>query len=73
MGWCIAKRQTKNGTRQINPTYGTARLKIAPMLTVIFAQSLNFNNLLEDWLTVNITPVFNEEDRGNPVNYQPIS
>ena len=32
--------------------------EIAPVLTVIFIQSLNSGNLPEDWLSANVTPIF---------------
>jgi len=47
--------------------------EIAPILTVIFTQSLNSGNLPEDWLTANITPIFKKGDRAHPTNYRPIS
>ena len=47
--------------------------EIAPVLTVIFTQSLNSGNLPEDWLTANVTPIFKKGDRANPSNYRPIS
>ena len=47
--------------------------EIAPVLTVIFTQSLNLGNLPEDWLTANVTPIFKKGDRANPSNYRPIS
>ena len=47
--------------------------EIAPILTVIFTQSLNSGNLPEDWLTANVTPTFKKGDRANPSNYRPIS
>ena len=47
--------------------------EIAPVLTVIFNQSLNTGELPKDWLTANITPVFKKGDRCNPTNYRPIS
>ena len=47
--------------------------EIAPILTVIFTQSLNLGDLPEDWLIGNITPIFEKGDRANPTNYRPIS
>jgi len=47
--------------------------EIAPVLAVIFTQSLNLGNLPKDWLTANVTPIFKKGDRANPSNYQPIS
>ena len=48
-------------------------VEIAPILTVIFTQSLNSGNLPEDWLSANVTPIFKKGDRANPTNYRPIS
>ena len=47
--------------------------EIAPILTILFTQSFNSGELPNDWLTVNITPVFKKGDKSNPSNYRPIS
>ena len=47
--------------------------EIAPILTVIFVQSLSSSQIPKDWLTANITPIFKKGDRGDPSNYRPIS
>ena len=47
--------------------------EIAPILTVIFIQSLNSGFIPKDWLSANITPVFKKGDRSKPNNYRPIS
>ena len=47
--------------------------EIAPILTVIFVQSLSSGQIPKDWLTANITPIFKKGDRGDPSNYRPIS
>ena len=47
--------------------------EIAPILTVIFTQSLNLGDLPENWLIGNITPIFKKGERANPTNYRPIS
>ena len=47
--------------------------EIAPILQIIFTQSLNTHTLPQDWLTANITPVFKKGDRSKPSNYRPIS
>ena len=47
--------------------------EIAPILTVIFIQSLNSGFIPKDWLSANITPVFKKGDRSKPNNYCPIS
>ena len=51
----------------------TCSAKIAPVLQVIFTQSLKTHMLPKDWLCVNITPIFKKGDRSSPVNYRPIS
>ena len=43
----------------------------APILTVLFTQSFDRGKLPNDWLTVNITPVFKKSDKTNPKNYTP--
>ena len=47
--------------------------EIAPILQIIFTQSLNTYTLPQDWLTANITAVFKKGDRNKPLNYRPIS
>jgi len=47
--------------------------QIAPILQVIFTQSMSTGIIPGDWLTANVTPVFKKNDRGNPSNYHPIS
>ena len=47
--------------------------EIAPILTVIFIQSLTSRHIPNDWLKANITPVFKKGDRSNTNNYRPIS
>ena len=46
--------------------------KIAPILQIIFTQSLSTSTLPEDWLTANITPVYKKGSRIIPSNYGPI-
>ena len=46
---------------------------IAPVLQMIYSQSLEHATLPQDWLSVNITPVFKKGDRSIPANYRPIS
>ena len=48
-------------------------VEIAPILQVIFEQSLNLGILPFDWLTANICPVFKKGNRKDPSNYRPIS
>ena len=47
--------------------------EIAPILQIIFTQSLNTHPLPQDWLKANITPVFKKGDCSKPSNYRPIS
>ena len=47
--------------------------EIAPILQMLFTQSLNTGKLPEDWLTANITPVYKKDSRSIPSNYRPIS
>ena len=47
--------------------------EIAPILTVIFIQSLTSRHIPNDWLKANITPVFKRGDRSNTNTYRPIS
>ena len=47
--------------------------ELAPVLQVIFSQSLSTGNIPSDWLISNITPVYKKGDRNLPSNYRPIS
>jgi len=47
--------------------------EIAPILTVIFIQSLTSGHIPNDWLKANITPVFKKGDKSDANNYRPIS
>ena len=47
--------------------------EIAPILQMLYMQSLNTGTLPEDWLTANITPVYKKGSRSIPSNYRPIS
>ena len=47
--------------------------EIAPVLEVIFKQSLNIGELTSDWLTGNICPVSKKGNHSVPSNYRPIS
>ena len=46
---------------------------LAPILQVIFSQTLQTGNLPQDWLLANVTPIFKSGDRTLPSNYRPIS
>ena len=47
--------------------------EVAPILQVIYNQSLHSGQLPSDWLTANITPIFKKGNRSCPINYRPIS
>ena len=47
--------------------------EIAPILQVLYTQSLSTGNLPGDWLTANITPVYKKCSQSIPSNYRPIS
>ena len=47
--------------------------EIAPILEIIFKQSLNSGVLPSDWLTANVCPVFKKGNHNTPSNYRPIS
>ena len=46
--------------------------EITPLLTQIFQMSLNSHNLLEDWRTANISPIFKKGYKHLPSNYRPV-
>ena len=46
---------------------------LAPILQVLFTQSLTTGTLPDDWLCANVTPIFKTGDRTDPSNYRPIS
>ena len=46
---------------------------IAPMLQVIFQQSLDTGVVPEDWKTANVVGVFKKGDKHQPSNYRPVS
>jgi len=48
-------------------------LEIAPILQVIFTQSITTNSIPDDWLLVNVVPIFTNRERSLPSNYRPIS
>ena len=47
--------------------------EIAPLLQIIFTQSMASGILPNDWLSANITPIYKKGDRANPSHYRPIS
>lgn len=46
---------------------------LAPVLQVIFSQTLESGEIPLDWLLANVTPIFKSGDRTLPVNYRPVS
>ena len=46
---------------------------IAPILQVIFQQSLDSGILPSDWKKANVTPLFKKGSRSEPSNYRPVS
>jgi hypothetical protein len=46
---------------------------IAPVLRVIFTQSVKEADLPQDWRTAQITPIFKKGNRGEASNYRPVS
>ena len=47
--------------------------EIAPILTVIFTQSLQTGSLPKDWLKANVAPIFKKGNRHLAENYRPVS
>lgn len=47
--------------------------ELAPILKVLFDQSLSTSALPNDWKSANITPIFKKGNRNSPANYRPIS
>lgn len=47
--------------------------EIAPLLTMIFNQSVHTGDLPCDWLSANVCPVYKKGDRSSPNNYRPVS
>ena len=47
--------------------------EIAPVLTIIFNQSLQLGQTPKDWNTANVAPIFKKGDTNIPANYRPVS
>ena len=47
--------------------------QLAPVLTIIFQQSIETDTLPEDWYIRNVTPIFKKGDRHKAVNYRSVS
>ena len=48
-------------------------VEIAPILTVIFQQSLDTGTVPYDWTVANISPIYKKGDCSTPSNYRPVS
>ena len=46
---------------------------IAPLLRQIFQRSIDTGELPEDWLKVNVSPIYKKGNRADPGNYRPVS
>ena len=46
---------------------------LAPVLQIIFQQSLDTGDVPEDWRQANVTAVFKKGERSQPSNYRPVS
>ena len=46
---------------------------IAPILTVIYQQSIDSGAIPSDWKNANVVPIFKKGDRTKPENYRPDS
>ena len=53
--------------------HSTLVAKLAPVLTILFQQSIETNTLSDDWRNANVTPIFKKGDRHKVVHYRPIS
>ena len=51
----------------------TAGNVIAPVLRIIYQQSLDSGDLLSDWTNTFVSPIFKKGSRCDPSNYRPIS
>ena len=56
-----------------NQVLKIAAEEIAPILTIIFQQSLDTGSLPLDWRKANITPIFKKGSTTDPANYRPVS
>ena len=46
---------------------------LAPILQVIFTESLQSGKLPDDWKTANVVPIYKKGSKHLPVNYRPVS
>ena len=51
----------------------TTAEQTAPILTLIFNQSLQTGELPSDWLSANVSPIFKKGDKHTAANYRPVS
>ncbi len=47
--------------------------ELAPILTLIFKQSLETGTLPDDWLKANVAPIYKKGNKNLAVNYRPVS
>ena len=47
--------------------------ELAPIVSLIYDQSLQTGQIPDDWKMANIAPIFKKGDRTKPVNYRPVS
>jgi hypothetical protein len=47
--------------------------EIAPVLVIIYRQSLEAGEVPEDWRNANVTPIFKKGSKADPGNYRPVS
>ncbi len=47
--------------------------EIAPILTIIFQQSLETGQTPTEWKEAHVAPIFKKGDQSDPVNYRPVS
>ena len=50
-----------------------ASKELAPVLSLIYQQSYDTNQVPLDWQQANVTAVFKKGDKSNPANYRPVS
>ncbi|MCG8047725.1 MAG: reverse transcriptase family protein, partial [Candidatus Thiodiazotropha endolucinida] len=68
-----------NPSKSCGPDNISARIlkecsdSIAPLLTLIFQQSLTEGRVPDDWRHANVTAIFKKGSRQDPANYRPVS
>ena len=69
----ITKLQLSLNEKKAIKVMKMAAKEIAPVLQILFYQSMVTGSLPPDWLLANITPIFKKEKRSDPSNFRPIS